>query len=939
MKRTLSIAAFCLLLLSLFLCKTVSSEALQSSSAADDGKEETSAGKPECETLKNRLTYKQDTAPRDISAVLSVVIAKVNREISGVTHVEVKWTGSDIHRRVGEHLVETSVTRTIRGSGDDGAETKQCFMVSIVIYDTDECTLPAGHVMRHKCHSSSTCVNTLGGYDCVCPLLSVYDQKAVIKSLQQNVIAGKNASEVEDKEEWEKILSLQHSHERNDWELSLPPSPSGSSSSSSSKTRASQCTRVSSTHACCSFDPHGPDGEACRQTFRCGVDPCGSKTRNNCVSQAQCERETSPLLKPNYKCLCPEGFIGNGLVCENDVNARDLPRVKFDGVTLTKESQKKEYCGCNKPIVDVCAGVECPDKHEICVVSPQNTPSCVCKPGYMSVPEYGCVDETPPVLKLRCDPDGTGISVYRQGDSYQECAVDIQDENAEDYFRSLNIQYDRPLGQCFVQMGTFKVNYTVATPWTTPSFVSVVRTVQVEDIDECAIPRSKIENYNQVCPPVIPHCDTHAGAVCRNTIGSYTCECPPYTTGDGFLPITDYGITPANEPEGYKGGTGCLDTTKPQIKLKGPNPKVFRVCKCSSLKGLMSAGSGSGDAACPKDRNFESDIRDMIQATNGLELCSSGSETNPSYEDCFSALDTTYNDTVDLTARVVMGDLTFVERNVWKIPYDVVDDAGNEAETVWREVIVEEVTLEEFGITVRLEQEEIRRQELKKMNEHMEQAIIEAVQKPRAGSRERSCPSCPKCDVCPPVKEKGPDQCDCDSYCEAKNSASKDQTCTSASVPRSDGNKFTRSLNMTIISMEEILPPLLIIVLVCTVGCIVLLFIRLLWVFITRRNNGFTKEDEERERAMLAGAVTYYRSPDPATSRAADRATVSNGNFPAQSPDLASRGNQEDVYSNMSPITPSRYRGLSTGGGDGRNPWNQPRDDRRTGSGGTQWGH
>ena len=59
-------------------------------------------------------------------------------------------------------------------------------------------------------------------------------------------------------------------------------------------------------------------------------------------------------------------------------------------------------------------------------------------------------------------------------------------------------------------------------------------------------------------------------------MGSYTCECPKCTTGDGFLPISGVKPNDSSSPVNYSGGNGCVDNCKPTIKLHGPNPKVFR---------------------------------------------------------------------------------------------------------------------------------------------------------------------------------------------------------------------------------------------------------------------------------------------------------------------------------------------------------------------------
>ena len=44
---------------------------------------------PQCERLATSLTYKQDAAPADVSAILRVVVEKINRDVTGVVDVEV----------------------------------------------------------------------------------------------------------------------------------------------------------------------------------------------------------------------------------------------------------------------------------------------------------------------------------------------------------------------------------------------------------------------------------------------------------------------------------------------------------------------------------------------------------------------------------------------------------------------------------------------------------------------------------------------------------------------------------------------------------------------------------------------------------------------------------------------------------------------------------
>lgn len=229
-------------------------------------------------------------------------------------------------------------------------------------------------------------------------------------------------------------------------------------------------------------------------------------------------------------------------------------------------------------------------KHTTCTVTSQNTPTCACKPGYVLHEEYGCVDTHPPTLKLRHDPHGDQTLRLKQGDEYREYFVDIIDENAEDYLRSLKISYSRALPPgCLTQVGEFNVTYTVSMPWATTPYVRITRRVIIDDIDECSIDVSK---YQHTCPALVPQCDEAAGAKCINTIGSYACQCPAQSSGDGFVETAKFveGVKP---PTSYQGGKSCVDTSKPAITLNGPNPKVFKICECGGLSGFMSQSSST----------------------------------------------------------------------------------------------------------------------------------------------------------------------------------------------------------------------------------------------------------------------------------------------------------------------------------------------------------
>lgn len=370
---------------------------------------------------------------------------------------------------------------------------------------------------------------------------------------------------------------------------------------------------------------------------------------NDCADNADCVRSEKPTDSPNYTCQCPEGLMGNGRLCQEGIDPKPEPKVMFDGKTPTELTIKNNYyCGCTKPEVDACSGFPpckgtfhsassmhynifsirfsnsqrvpyrihiLTEKHQVCTVGPGNQPMCACKPGYVFHETYGCVDENPPTLKLRHDPNNDKTLRLKQGDEYREYLVDIVDDNAEEYMRSLKVSYSQPLPPgCLTQVGEFHVNYTVAMPWAKVPHVRVTRRVIIEDIDECSL---NVAKYQQACPALVPQCDVKAGAKCVNTNGSYECHCPSKSTGDGFLKSATFGDLPP--PDSYEGGTSCVDTSKPIITLQGPNPKVFKICECGGLVGVMNYGDGDGD-----DKDLHNQQRQLYEEDIKVSLFYAG---------------------------------------------------------------------------------------------------------------------------------------------------------------------------------------------------------------------------------------------------------------------------------------------------------------------------
>jgi len=277
------------------------------------------------------------------------------------------------------------------------------------------------------------------------------------------------------------------------------------------------------------------------------------------------------------------------------------------------------------------------------------------------------------------------------------------------------------------------------------------------------------------------------------------------------------------------------------------------------------------------------------------------------------------------------------------------DEAGNKAKTVWRDIIVEEVDIDDFDKKAKVD-------ESTKSNEVS-----------RDGRNNRECPPC-NCKSEPRQQQRGNggmSHAECNAQCESKiadalassSDGSSDKTCTptNGSVEQQQNHQVIQEM---LVFLEDLLGPnsMMLLLLGCTLATMIYIISRgIAALFFSTGPHTQTyyhsRDDDEQEKLMLQ-SVSYYRSPSassngstsrgqsPAGSsisaasssgaRPPPRASISsqqrngmyngNGNTPRQqqqqrSP-FQSNDGTDNIYQTMSPITPSRQNGTIPQGGN-----------------------
>ncbi|CAN0206003.1 unnamed protein product [Ascophyllum nodosum] len=556
------------------------------------------------------LVYTQLEAESSNNDLLSKAYGIINDMLEGVTSMSMDYSGQGINRKVGKFTATAIITRV--GPGD--VDEELCFEIPYEITDTDECMLPVGQPMRHKCHGSTVCRNTLGSYECECTG-GFWGEK------------GSGSPSLDDKP---------------------------------IKMEDGTCGGEQSTDSCCGrYLPYNVERMAkCREDFKCTSDPCKGHT---CDEHSWCSPGRG---YEDYECPCKDGFKKD--------NRGDCVRDVKTSIDFCERNTCPYHCRCNSE----SDGYRCsprPGYKEF--FDGETIPTDhVDRGGRRKDKVTLCIDMRSPVISIV----GDNPVYYRQGDSYKELGVKVIDVRDDDSDRTVKIQFSESPGSYFKKVGNITVRYVLANEFLEKGEISDIRTVVVQDVDECTYEGPRAE-FRHACVEE---------AACLNKVGGYECHCAKGYEGDGLST-----------------GTGCVDVEPPVITCvgQGCETSTFRACNCV---GMISAdGSKKHLPNALSDAIIESNIlllkADMCGHEDRAPWETGGEEKDGEEDDrewkpeaCFVATDVEYGGrVVDLTRDITRGPLERVpgRDKIWRVPHNVKDAAGNSANTLYYSIRVEEV--------------------------------------------------------------------------------------------------------------------------------------------------------------------------------------------------------------------------------------------------------
>ncbi len=332
----------------------------------------------------------------------------------------------------------------------------------------------------------------------------------------------------------------------------------------------------------------------------------------------------------------------------------------------------------------------------------------------------------------------------------------------------------------------------------------------------------------------------------------------------------------------------------------------------------------------------------MIRVTSGAELCATPAKPNVRPTDCIRATDRTYKGDVDLTGSVSVGEPISKDGSPlhWRVPYNVMDEAGNKAKTVWRDVIIKEVDLNDFEQYAMKEARANHEEDVKK---EVNDAIIK--ERKRAASldnNKKESMGCPACKPCDCSSQRGnTDKLsveECDEFCARKISdaiASQEssmgtRTCNLPNVESLSPGSGVPIVDGIIIFLEDLIGQFALMMLFvgCTLATVLFILGRTISALVSTgpdvRTYYHAKDDDEREKIMMQN-VSYYRSPTP--SNGSNRPSPPPGSSASvpRPPTASMSAHRNGIFS------PQQTRGATTQQSNGQNRYSSPfttRSDR-----------